>query len=104
MYGLWFIAGNVVRDLAALNNHEMLPWDVWGPMVRTDSEIDVALIDHVAELTHDPETHFVELRAIYGKGPPLSVPPTVFNAVRTRAEAACKAGEHHADEQDRFPR
>jgi hypothetical protein len=88
MWGLWFIASNVVRDLAALNNHEMLPWDVWGPMVRTDAEVDHGLIDRLAELTHDPDTHFAELRAIYDKGPPLSVPPTVFNAVLNRAEAA----------------
>jgi hypothetical protein len=27
MNGLWFIAGNLVRDLAALNKMEMLPWD-----------------------------------------------------------------------------
>ncbi|MEJ0066626.1 MAG: transglutaminase domain-containing protein [Caulobacteraceae bacterium] len=30
MHGLWFVAGNLVRDIAALNNREMLPWDVWG--------------------------------------------------------------------------
>ena len=88
MYGLWFIASNVVRDLAALNNREMLPWDVWGPMVQADAEIDVGLIDRLAELTHDPDAHFAELRAIYDNGPPLSVPTTVFNAVRNRAEAA----------------
>jgi hypothetical protein len=28
--GLWFVGGNVLRDLAALNNMEMLPWDAWG--------------------------------------------------------------------------
>ena len=28
--GLWFLAGSLVRDLAALNKVEMLPWDVWG--------------------------------------------------------------------------
>jgi len=88
MHGLWFIAGNVVLYLAALNNHEMLPWDVWGPMTQSNAEIDLALIDRLAELTHDPDAHFAELRAIYDKGPPLSVPPTVFNAVRNRAEAA----------------
>jgi len=88
MHGLWFIAGNVVRDLAALNNREMLPWDVWGPMVRNDDEVDTGLIDHLAALTSDPDAHFAELRAVYDKGPPLSVPPTVFNAVLNRAEAA----------------
>src|SRR5262249_47800661 len=28
--GAWFIAGSVVRDLAALNKREMMPWDYWG--------------------------------------------------------------------------
>jgi hypothetical protein len=88
MHGLWFVAGNVVRDLAALNNREMLPWDVWGPMVQNDDEVDVSLIDHLAALTSDPDAHFAELRAVYDAGPPLSVPPTVFNAVLNRAEAA----------------
>jgi len=88
MWGFWFIASNVVRDLAALNNREMLPWDVWGPMTPNDADIDMSLIDRLAELTHDPDAHFAELRAVYDQGPPLSVPPTVFNAVRNRAEAA----------------
>ncbi len=88
MYGRWFIAGNVVRDLAALNNREMLPWDVWGPMVQNDAELDLGLIDRLAELTREPDAHFDELRAVYDQGPPLSVPPTVFNAVLNRAEAA----------------
>jgi hypothetical protein len=30
LYGLWFIAGNLIRDLAALNKMEMHPWDIWG--------------------------------------------------------------------------
>jgi hypothetical protein len=57
-------------------------------MTQSNAEIDLALIDHLAELTQDPDANFAELRAIYDKGPPLSVPPTVFNAVRNRAEAA----------------
>ena len=28
--GLWFVAGSLVRDMAALNKMEMAPWDVWG--------------------------------------------------------------------------
>ena len=31
MHGLWFVASNVIRDVAALNNREMLPWDCWAP-------------------------------------------------------------------------
>lgn len=33
--GLWWIAQNLIRDLASLNRLEMLPWDVWGMMPRT---------------------------------------------------------------------
>ena len=29
-WGLWFVQANVVRELAALNKMELLPWDVWG--------------------------------------------------------------------------
>ncbi|MFH9569167.1 transglutaminase-like domain-containing protein [Streptomyces sp. NPDC017454] len=29
--GLWFVRGNVVRDLAALGGVELLPWDGWAP-------------------------------------------------------------------------
>lgn len=51
-WGQWFIKGNIVRDLAALNKIEMLPWDGWsnleGPVTSPD---DLAVLDEVAELT-----------------------------------------------------
>jgi hypothetical protein len=75
-----------VRDVAALNNREMLPWDVWAPMSRSDAEIDLALFDRLAVLTHAPDAHLDELRAVYDRQ--LAVPSTVFNAVLNRAEAA----------------
>lgn len=86
MAGLWFIASNVIRDVAALNNREMLPWDVWGAMTLVDAEIDLAFIDRLAGLTHDPDRHLDALRAVYDD-PRIAVPPTVFNAVLHRAEA-----------------
>ena len=48
------IAGNVVRDLAALNKVEMLPWDEWGRMTEayaghTGADYD-ALLDEVARI------------------------------------------------------
>ena len=85
MWGLWFIASNVIRDVAALNNHEMLPWDVWGAMTLKDSELDLGLIDRLAVLTHDPDRHFDELRAVY-LDPRIAVPGTVFNAVLNRTD------------------
>lgn len=85
MYGLWFIAGNVIRDVAALNNHEMLPWDVWGAMAGTDTELDLPFIDRLAEFSHAPDRHFGDLRAIY-KDKRVAVPGTVFNAVLNRPD------------------
>jgi hypothetical protein len=90
MTGLWFIAGNVLRDFAALNNVEMLPWDVWGPMLRpgeTAGAEQLALLDRIAALTQSPDTSFGELRALYERDPQLKVPATVFNAVLNRPEA-----------------
>ena len=87
MHGLWFIASNVIRDLAALNNREMLPWDGWGAMVMDDSKVDIDLIDRIATLTREPDKHFDELRDAY-RDPRLAVPMTVFNHVLNRQEAA----------------
>lgn len=90
MTGLWFIAGNVVRDFAALNNVEMLPWDVWGPMLRpgeTASAEQLALIDRLAALTRSLDQSFAELRKLYQSDANLCVPATVFNAVRNQLEA-----------------
>jgi hypothetical protein len=87
MFGLWFIASNVIRDVAALNNHEMLPWDVWGAMTREDAELDLAFLDRLAGLSSAPDRHFGELQAVY-RDQRVAVPGTVFNAVLNRPESA----------------
>jgi hypothetical protein len=85
MSGWWFVAGNVVRDVAALNNAVMLPWDVWGAMPQPGETPDFAQFDAWAALTREPDTHFAELRAVYASDD-LHVPPVVFNAVLQRPE------------------
>jgi hypothetical protein len=85
MFGWWMIAGNVVRDIAALNSREMLPWDCWGPMPRPSEQPDFPLFDRLAALSHAPDLHFDELRKVYATT--LVVPPQVMNAVRNRIEA-----------------
>lgn len=85
MHGLWFIAGNVIRDVAALNNREMLPWDVWGAMTQVESALDLGLIDRLAALTLDPDARSDELRAVY-EDSRIAVPDTVFNAVLGRPD------------------
>ncbi len=90
MRGLWFISGNLVRDVAAINNMEMLPWDVWGAMTGPGEAMNserIALYDRLAALTHDPDASFVELRDLYENDERLRVPPTVLNAVLRRMES-----------------
>jgi hypothetical protein len=90
MHGLWFIAGNVLRDFAALNNMEMLPWDVWGGMVMPNQEPQgelLELYDQLAAITLAPDLNFAELRALYENDDRLHVPKTVFNAVANRMDA-----------------
>jgi hypothetical protein len=65
MRGLWFIAGNLVRDAAALNKMEMLPWDQWGAMPAPDKPLqtDRLLFDRLAALMRAPDASFAELCA-----------------------------------------
>jgi hypothetical protein len=88
MWGLWFIAGNVVRDFAALNKREMLPWDGWGAMAGSDAELDLAFLDRIAALTRAPDAHFDELCALYHSDRRLGVPAVVFNHVLNCEQAA----------------
>jgi hypothetical protein len=85
--GLWFVAGSLVRDMAALNKMEMAPWDVWGAQPQPRAEFDLAFFDELAALTRDPENTFAELRRRYDADDRLRVPPTVFNALNRRPEA-----------------
>jgi hypothetical protein len=89
MQGLWFVEGNVLRDLASLNRMEMLPWDVWGAMDMNDAALTdekKALLDKVAALTLAGDDVFAEVREIYESNARLRVPPVVFNALRNAQE------------------
>jgi len=81
MHGWWFIWGNVVRDLLALNKVEILPWDyemglfthplhdpppVEGP--------ELAEYDRIAALTAAGDEQFDELRRLFEHDPRLRVP------------------------------
>jgi hypothetical protein len=89
LHGLWFVAGNVLRDLASLNRMELLPWDVWGLMEMNDTALGdekKTLVDRVAALSLAGEDTFSEVRAIYESEDRLRVPSTVFNALRSATE------------------
>jgi hypothetical protein len=90
MYGLWFIAGSLIRDIAALNKVELLPWDVWGAQPRPDeslSEDQLAFFDELAALARDPDRSLGQLCELYAADDRLRVPATVFNALLGRPEA-----------------
>jgi hypothetical protein len=87
--GLWFVAGSLVRDTAALNKMEMSPWDVWGAQPPPKEALDpqrLAFFDELAALTRDPDDVFAELQRRYEEDDDLRVPPTVFNALNERRE------------------
>jgi hypothetical protein len=84
--GLWFVAGSLVRDMAALNKMEMSPWDVWGAQPQPQAEFDLAFFDELAALTRDPDGTFAELTRRYHADDGLRVPATVFNALNGRPE------------------
>jgi hypothetical protein len=81
MRGLWFIRGNVVRDLAAHAKRELLPWDGWGVMA-TQHESDAAelrLLDRVAEILQAGDARHAEALALLETEPGLRVPRTVVS-------------------------
>ena len=88
--GLWFVAAELIRDVAAFGKVEMLPWDGWGAMPHPGQQLDagqLAFFDRLAELTSAPDTSFGELRALSDKDERVRVPATVFNAVLNRMES-----------------
>ena len=77
MHGMWFIRGDLIRDFLALNKIEILPWDDWAilnkPLEALSGE-EMALLDQIASLTLDPDTHFPEIRSLYEQHPLLTAP------------------------------
>jgi transglutaminase superfamily protein len=87
--GLWWIAANLIRDLAALNRIDMLPWDVWGIMREPGGGYtpeEFVLLDEVARLTLGGDDTLPRLIALY-RDRRLQMPGTVFNADRKTREA-----------------
>jgi hypothetical protein len=88
--GLWFVAHELAKDVAALAKVEVLPWDTWGGLPRSDRSLDagrLAFFDRVAGLARDPDRSFAELQSLYESEARLHVPSTVFNVRLQRAQA-----------------
>jgi hypothetical protein len=79
--GLWFVRGNVVRDLAAFAKRELLPWDGWGLMAdpHESPAAELRLLDRAAELTLAGDERHAERLALQASEPGLRVPPRVVS-------------------------
>jgi hypothetical protein len=79
-WGIGEVRGSVMYDLAALNQHEMLPWDTWGQMQaayrnETDSAYD-ELLDSISSVTSSGD--FDAIRGLYEDDPDLQVPASLL--------------------------
>lgn len=82
MKGVWFIRGNLLRDMAALNKIETLPWDSWG--LAGDEAVAAAhrdLLDEAARLTQGDDSLFDEMRTLYESYEGLRVPRLIYSYV-----------------------
>jgi hypothetical protein len=75
-WGIGEVRGSVLYDLAALNQDEMLPWDVWAHMhAAYNSETDAAYDELLDEVSAAIEAgDFVAIRAVYDGTNDLRVP------------------------------
>lgn len=85
MRGMWFIRGNLIRDLAALNKVELLPWDGWGLIdqeFESLSQRELILLDDIASRTSD-EIDFLVIRELYKTNKSLEVPPVIKSYLKS---------------------
>jgi hypothetical protein len=105
--GRWMVRGNVVRDLAALNRAEVLPWDTWGvgrggPDRQEPDEEELTLVDEAARVT--VEADFERVRELYLNTPALRMPQTVtpyLSYVSREFEITLRGGDHGSACADR---
>ena len=92
--GLWFIRGSLMRDLAALNKVEMLPWDYWGLADRTPIDAltteELLPLDELARVLDRP-SELALLQSTFAQ-PELLVPPTIqsFSPLRGQTTVALR--------------
>lgn len=82
--GAWFVGASILRDLAALNSRELLPWDYWGLAreLRPGTTIPPATatrLDEVADLLAGSAPEWSVVRDLYEGADDLRVPPTVLS-------------------------
>ena len=91
LYGLWFVRGQLLRDFAALNKVETVPylvrickgldWKSWRLVYLKDSELthdELVLLDTIAELTTNVDKNFSDIRKAYSTHRDLAAPDEII--------------------------
>lgn len=90
MHGMDFIKGDFIRDVAALNKLELLPWDCWGMILVEYAALppdDLSMLDRLAELTHKDVPDFAAVRQLYQSDPRLRVNESIQSYVNGNMES-----------------
>lgn len=91
LHGSWFIRGQLLRDFAALNKVETVPylvrigkgldWKAWRLVGAKDEELteeDLYLLDTIAKLTLKVEANYQEITRVYAENKDLNVPVQIL--------------------------
>ena len=91
LYGLWLVRGNLLRDFAALNKIETIPflvrldkgltWDSWELISKKDDDItdeEMNLLDTIAELSISPDQYFDEIQQFFNEEKRLQPPANIL--------------------------
>lgn len=90
LYGLWFVRGQLLRDFAALNKVETVPylvrickgldWKPWRLVAAKDCDLtadDWTILDTIASLSVDTDANFTDIRKAYLSDSELTVPEEI---------------------------
>ena len=89
MHGMDFVKGDFIRDVAALNKVELLPWDCWGLILAEYGSLppdDLSLLDQLADLTHTDVPEFDRVRQLYESDPGLQAGSSIQSYVNGAME------------------
>jgi hypothetical protein len=89
MHGMDFVKGDFIRDVAALNKVELLPWDCWGMILTEYASLppdDLSMLDQLAELTCSDVPGFDMVRQLYESDPRLHVGESIQSYVNGSME------------------
>jgi hypothetical protein len=89
MHGIDFVKGDFLRDVAALNKIELLPWDCWGLIFTEYATLppdDLSMLDRLADLTCTDVPDFATVRQIYESDPRLRVGQSIQSYVNGSME------------------